>query len=163
MIQPAQLLTNVIRPVLKDIGLWSPSAERLIIGTACVESNCGYDLVQHAGGPALGIYEMEPGMTGWQDCYVNFLNFRPSLRQKVDGWRINKLSDIDGATEMVGNLYYATAMARIKYVREPAFIPDTLPNQAAYWKRVYNTPLGAGTAEKYITAWRRYIDDKIFT
>jgi hypothetical protein len=153
VIDPIHLTKYVIRPVLKDLGLYSVPAEQLVLGTACQESQCGRWLKQLGNGPALGIYQMEPATH--DDIWDNFLEHRDKLVEKVKGFWINTSSDL--ADELVGNLYYATAMCRIHYLRVPEPIPDTLIGQAYYYKRYYNTPLGKATAEEYIAAWRRFI------
>jgi hypothetical protein len=130
-------------------------AEQLMLGTACKESKCGLWLVQLGGGPALGLFQMEPGMTGHDDIWANYLAFQPDLTLRVKLLMI--LSETPRAEEMVGNLYYACAMARIKYVRDFFEIPADLAGQAAYWKRVYNTRIGKGTIEEYIAAWHEFV------
>lgn len=160
MIDPSHLLKHVIRPVLKDIGLHSENAERQVLGTACVESDCGLYLVQlgdvKAGG--LGIFQMEK--ITHDDCWSNFLTFRPELAGRITTLCANKAHV---AEEMVGNLYYATAMARVKYLRDKHKIPDTLEGQAENWKRVYNSHLGAGTVKKYLDAWHRLVPTAALT
>jgi len=152
MIEPIDLLTLVIRPVLMDLGLHTTKAELLILGTACAESDCGRYLKQRGDGPALGIFQMERATH--DDLYENFLSFRPLLRDRA--WQY-VTDGRQNAEEMIGNLYYATAMCRIHYLRDPEPIPDTLPGQAAYWKRVYNTEAGKGTVEKYIAKWNQFL------
>lgn len=152
MIDSKQLLTWVIRPVLKDLDLWSVPAERLVLGTAAVESECGRWLAQ-IGGPALGAWQMEPA--SHDDIHDNFLKFRPELQKKVLRWNINAAMD-EAAEEMAGNLYYACAMARIQYLRDPAPIPDDLLGQSKYYKRVYNTEQGKGSADGYRMAWDKF-------
>lgn len=149
MIDPTHLLKHVIRPVLKDLDLWSEPAERLVLGTACQESHCGQYLVQLGGGPALGIYQMESATH--DDINGNFLSYQEELQNKMD--RLFKMD----AVEMVGNLYYATAMCRIHYYRAPEIIPEDLPGQAKLWKLRYNTPLGKGTVNEYLNNWQRYV------
>lgn len=83
MINPGHLLRHVIRPVLKDLNLWSEPAERMVLGTACQESECGRFLVQ-VGGPALGIYQMEPKTE--YDLIKNFIRHRPALHDKMKGY-----------------------------------------------------------------------------
>lgn len=151
MIEPRHLVLEVIRPVLKDLNLWSVPAEQLLLGTACVESDCGRWLVQN-GGPALGIYQMEPATH--DDCWQNYLEFNGELATKIYNW--GQEYNPDGQI-MIGNLYYATAMARIKYLRDPEPIPDYRGGQAQMWKRVYNTELGAGTVQGYLDAWNRFV------
>jgi hypothetical protein len=150
MIDPKQLLNEIIRPVIKDLALWSANAERLILGTACQESACGKYLVQIRG-PALGIFQMEPPTH--DDIWNNFLRYRPDLAEKINLLAIN---DTPTAEEMTGNLYYAAAMCRVHYLRDSEPIPTTLAGQAAYWKRVYNTEAGKGTIGEYMNNWDRY-------
>ena len=154
MIDPTHLLEHIIRPVLKDLDLWSPQAERLVLGTACKESECGRWLVQLGGGPALGIYQMEPATHN--DIWENFLVFpgKTDLRNVVKKYMPQLWTE---QQLLIGNLYYATALCRIHYLRVPEPIPDDLPRQAAYWKRFYNSEKGAGTVQEYIEAWRRFV------
>ena len=35
--------------------------------------------------------------------------------------------------------------------------PNDIPALAALWKRVYNTPLGAGTEAEFIDDYQRYV------
>ncbi|KKL97553.1 hypothetical protein LCGC14_1833310, partial [marine sediment metagenome] len=42
--------------------------------------------------------------------------------------------------------------ARLFLLTIPEEIPDTLEGQAVYWKKHYNTPLGKGTARKFVKA-----------
>ncbi|OAG73514.1 hypothetical protein A0J51_00982 [Gluconobacter japonicus] len=52
------------------------------------------------------------------------------------------------ADRMVWNLRYSCAMARIKYYRDSASLPDAsdAAGMAQYHKRVFNSPLGAANA-----------------
>lgn len=153
MIDPWHLTAYVIRPVLKSLNALDANSERMVLGTACKESECGRFLKQLDGGPALGIYQMETATH--DDLWVNFLANRPTLAHTIKGWMFGHT--LLNADEMMGNLYYATAMCRVFYLRVPEIIPATLHEQAEYWKRHYNTALGAGTAEEYIQAWRRFV------
>lgn len=155
MIDPRQLLHEVIRPVLLSLDLYSDKAERLVLGTACQESECGLWIKQLGGGPGIGIYQMEPDT--FNDIWNNYLDFKPTLREKVLKWVFDIGLNGDSAREMVGNLYYATAMCRVHYYRVPEPIPDYLAGQAAYWKKYYNTEDGRGTGFQYINAWNRFV------
>jgi len=153
VIDANHLLKEVIRPVLQDLRLGGEYAEALVLGTACQESRCGTWLVQLGGGPARGIYQMEPATH--DDLWDRFIGGRVELMRRVNRWRTQYGNGM-GADEMVGNLYYATAMCRVHYLRVPAPIPHDLPAQAAYWKRYYNSVLGAGTEQEYIESWRQF-------
>ena len=54
-----QIKDLVIIPALEKIELYSPEAVTLMLGTACVESQCGEYLQQVPSGPALGIFQIE--------------------------------------------------------------------------------------------------------
>jgi len=164
MIHPGHLLFQVINPVLRSMDAWDTRAERLVLGTAVQESECGYYLHQLGDGPALGIYQMEPATH--DDCWKNYLQYQPKLAAKVKGWTKVAWAGLNpgvvpDAKEMLWNLAYATAMCRVKYLRVAEEIPDTLPEQAAYYKKYYNTPQGAGTETEYIHAWQRIVGSTI--
>lgn len=157
MIAPVQLLNSVIRPVLKGLELWSEDAEKLVLGTACIESECGLWIKQLQDGPGIGIYQMEAAT--FNDIWTNFLDYRPELKLKVLKW----VFDYEpAAEEMAGNLYYATAMCRVHYYRVKSAIPSYLAGQAAYWKEHYNTEKGAGTTVQYLNSWNRFVAPTIF-
>lgn len=156
-ISPRDLRVFVIRPALEAIGLAGLPAEELLLGTAQQESGCGTRLVQ-AGGPALGVWQMEPGTH--DDIWENFLQFRPELAGKLSSLLFTALPK---AVQLVGNLYYACAMARIQYFRSPAPLPSAgdLPAQAAFYKLAYNTPLGAGSEVEYVAGAKRVLSTLI--
>lgn len=149
-----QLRELVIRPTLYALGLWSREAEDLLFGTACQESHCG-EYIRQLGCNgmvgAFGIYQMEIATA--RDIYDNYLKYKGDLHRKVETMRGTGQSVSDA---LIGNLAYATAMARIHYLRVPAAIPTTLDAQADYWKRHYNTYKGKGTPEEYIENYKRF-------
>jgi hypothetical protein len=51
--------------------------------------------------------------------------------------------------------------ARLFYLLVPYAIPNTIQGRAAYWKRYYNSVLGAGTEAGYIKAAKAYPRPKI--
>lgn len=150
-----QLRKEVIAPVLDVLGLWSRAAENLLLGTAAVESQLGHYLRQKGGGPALGIYQMEPATHN--DLIVNYLDHpkRFALKESVFSWAVSR----GLASEMVWNLAYATAMARVHYYRVPEALPNAedVAGMASYWKAHYNTHLGAGTAAKFVSAYQAMV------
>jgi len=111
----------------------------------------GTFLVQLGGGPALGIFQMEPNTH--DDIWLNFLQYREALAGEIRGqYMVN-----GGASELVWNLAYATAMCRMHYLRKPGAIPTSVEGMAAYWKKHYNTELGKGTEEEFIANYNRYV------
>lgn len=156
MIDPRHLRRYVIEPVLDYLDLKSEAAIRLLLGTAAQESRLGKYLHQVGGGPARGIYQMEPATH--DDLWHSYLSnkVREGLRARVQYLRVGAFEHAD---QMEGNLYYATAMARIHYLRIRAALPDAedLDGLAAYWKRYYNTTLGAGTTAEFLSNYRNLI------
>jgi len=145
----------VVRPTLQHLRLWSPAAEDMVLGTAAQESGLGTYLHQ-VGGPALGIYQMEPATE--RDIWGNFLAFKEILSDQVSDL-ITDAGHEDKVNEMIGNLYYATAMCRIHYLRVPEAMPvhKDIKGYAAYWKKYYNTPLGKGTEDEFISNFKKYV------
>lgn len=143
MLDIEQFRDLVIAPTLASIGLYSKSAERLLLATAVIESNLTY-IKQVGGGPALGLFQMEPATE--RDIWDNYLKYKKDLAEKVESLRFH----IDG--ELVGNMYYAAAMCRVHYLRVKAPLPqpEDQAGMAKYWKKYYNTHLGAGTEKKFI-------------
>ncbi|MDR2457518.1 MAG: hypothetical protein LBD41_03455, partial [Clostridiales Family XIII bacterium] len=45
--------------------------------------------------------------------------------------------------------------ARLYYLTMPGAIPSSIQARAEYWKKYYNSVLGAGTITHYITAARK--------
>jgi hypothetical protein len=148
---PDDILTRYIRPTLDYLKLGGIAAEELMLGTALQESGGGYRLVQ-AGGPALGIWQMEPATHN--DLWTNWIPGQSGLAKALEALR---LAPFAGAViELASNPIYACAMARLVYRRRPEPLPPygDLAAQAAYYKQWYNTPLGAATVEEYIEHWR---------
>jgi hypothetical protein len=149
MIDASQLRLDVIRPVLTATGLWSQAAENLVLGTAAQDSACGKFVVQLKGGPARGIFQMEPDTL--DDIYDNYLSYRDDLRGSIDAWLIGA---IDKAENLTVNLAYAALMERRA---EPLPKADDVHGMAAYWKRYYNTVHGKGTRQEFVENYERYI------
>lgn len=153
-IDPQQFRTHVVRPAIEALGLWSESAEALLMGTAAQESHLGRYLHQVGGGPALGPFQMEPAT--YRDIWANYLAYRRPLA--------NAVHDLAGVTVpnsevMAYHLRYAAAMARIHYLRVPQRLPaaDDIVGLAQYWKQHYNTPAGRGTVDEFVANYRRFL------
>lgn len=151
MIDAEQLVTEVIEPTLAEMGVGGAAATNLLLGTAAQESRLQY-LRQLGGGPALGLWQMEPAT--YDDHWWSYLRPRPELRYAVVEAGGLK-DDIPPVEALKFNLRYAAAMARVHYLRvpEPLPDPDDTPAMARYWKDHYNTHLGHGTVEQFINSW----------
>jgi hypothetical protein len=150
-----QLRYLVIEPTLAYLGLSDPAATNLLLGTAAQESGFRF-LAQYPTGPARGIYQIEPATH--HDLLDNFVKFHPDLAA-----RLSELvfAACDRDQQLTVNLSYATAIARLLYLRAPGPMPKPtdIPGLAAYWKQHYNTPLGAGQPEEFVANFQRYIGE----
>lgn len=142
----AHIRDQVIRPTLAAAGLGGPSAEALILGTGIQESKL-FLRQQIGGGPALGLWEMEPAT--FHGIMTDYLPSRPALMAAVKA----TTGGADPTPDMLrDNDALACLMARLKY--HPAHPPlpaaRDIAGQANYWKQFYNTPLGKGTTAEFI-------------
>jgi len=160
-------LRDLIRTVLLGIDppiKYSNSAENLLLLTAAQESHAG-TYIKQIGGPALGIFQMEPDTH--YDIWMNYIQYNPGLRTIA-----NKFSAFDdplyhendfafrrNAQQLVWNLNYAVILARIHYYRVPEPLPeyDDVLGLAEYWKQHYNTPLGRGTVKEAVENYERLV------
>lgn len=153
MLDPHHFRRHIIRPTLQRLRLHSPAAEALLLGTALVESGLEA-LVQRGGGPALGLYQIEPATHS--DLWRSYLAFRPRLAARV----LRLAAGLNPShSQLISNLAYATAMARLVYLRRPSPLPpaDDMAALAAYWKAHFNTPAGKGTPEDFVRRAERFL------
>ena len=155
-----QFLENIIEPVVEYLGFDKDDdrlvefddqlilpACALLLGTALAESNLTH-VEQMGGGPALGYFQIEPQTH--DDIWENWLAYRDNIREKILALAKTATPHCD---LLKYNQAYGCALARCHYRRQPDRIPDTIEEQAAYHKQYYNTPLGKGSVEHYLSAW----------
>jgi len=161
MINPKHLVQHVIRPTLLNMGMWSQSAECLLIGTVAVESAMGTSLVQNRG-PAVGIYQIEPKTA--QDLLRRYLSNRPTIDYRFQNGFVtfesppihwDKVTNDEISQRLIVDLSFSTALARIKYWSIPFPLPDhkDIEGLANYWKQHYNTRKGKGKVTDFIDAY----------
>lgn len=157
MMNSQQLHDYIIKPTLEYMGgnYYSKDAAFLLLCTAAIESNCGY-YIKQVGGPALGIWQMEPATLHdiYDNCDAVSTNDHKAYK-KLD--RIDLFAVTDTETLEAGLLIsplYACAMARLKYSMDSAKLPDRHDIKAVYdyYKRIYNTPLGASNYKGFESA-----------
>jgi hypothetical protein len=141
---------TVVFPALTRIGLYSLTAEKLLMGTAAIESR--FTLVtQLGGGPGRGVFQMEPATFNWLLSGILTDKNHADLRKSVFA--------LAGTNKPVPNLLmvnalFAAAMARVRYYVVPSPIPSTLEGQAYYWRKNYNGESIHGLTEAdYIKRW----------
>lgn len=144
MLDHKQFREHIVRPALRILEPeipYSKTAENLLIGTAVQESALRF--VVQLGGPALGVFQMEP-MTH-DDIWQNFLAARPTLAARLS----ERQPEAHG--RLVYDLRYAAQMARVHYWRVPEALPANYPEALGrYYKRYFNTELGKATVAQFV-------------
>ncbi|MGE0652904.1 MAG: hypothetical protein AB7P12_14330 [Alphaproteobacteria bacterium] len=151
MLNVGQFRLLVVRPVLTHLALWSTAAENLLLGTALQESGLRF-LRQRSNGPARGIYQIDPAIH--DEVHAGFLAGRPALETKVTALLAPSPSR---AEQLVTNLAYATAMARVIYLRCPEPLPadGDVAGLGRYWKRHFHGDTGSVPA--FVLHYREFI------
>lgn len=130
---------------------YTPDSARLVWGTGAHESMGWEHRRQMGNGPAKGFWQMEP--VTFYDLVENFLAYRPKLVAKIK--QVAGVEEFN-AEDLVNNDKLAICMCRVQYYRFKEPIPDTLEGYAKLWKLRYNTPLGKGTEEEFISNYEEY-------
>jgi hypothetical protein len=131
----------------------TPQAIEQLMGTWAQESSGGKYVTQLGGGPARGMWQVEKA------TYLDILN-----RCNADAYRelLVTAGDPDALMQdhfdlLVSNHTLSAQICRLKYFMSPGSIPEDLEGQAEYWKKYYNTELGAGTVEEYLANYQKYV------
>ena len=156
---------EMINEVTDYLGIQSKAGTNLLLGTAAQESGFGTYFKQIGGGPALGIFQMEPKTH--MDLHLNYIHGREDRFSFLyDDWVTFP------AVRLEWNLKYAIIMARIHYLRVPEALPKAdwiydntdnkkphplwIEDMANYYKQYWNTYLGKSTVDKAVKADNKY-------
>ena len=192
-------LREMIQFVLMKYDLYSRNAEELLMLTAACESNLGHYFKQLGGGPALGIFQVEPATYDWMQTktmikfggcytdlnelckkhgyekgyidYISSNNHMSSILKSKEYANWTKWLKIDQALlsivktdeeklDFMLNIEAQIISARLIYwFKTPKAIPDykDIELLARYWKRYWNSELGAGTIEGAIKKYNKYV------
>jgi hypothetical protein len=130
----------------------SRSAVEMLMLTAAQETYCGRYLRQIRG-PALGIFQMEPrsfnDLMLWVTTKKKWIkSYLDPMRNSLWGWEI----------DMKANIPFQIVVARVYYLRVPEQFPppEDVEAMARYYKKYWNTHLGAATVEEAMKNYARY-------
>ena len=150
--QLRDLITETLDIVLPEMN--SPEAVELLMMTAAQESFCGRFIKQLICGVAKGIFQMEPAT---YDClFTNYIRYDQDLLLKITSMFPVDITTLE--IQLCGNLPYQIVLARLNYRRKPGRIPavdDTL-GLAYYYKKYWNTYLGAATIKEVLRNYHKY-------
>jgi len=133
------------------------NARQLMLGTCATETNLGQKLRQggysmRSDEGAFGFWQME--LSADADIWTHFIIKKTSLYCKI-----NKLAGgMNHKDALIGNIYYACAMARLQYARHKEPLPptDDLMAQGIYYKKYFNGA-GKGSVEKYVADYKKFV------
>lgn len=154
MINADQFRVEIVQKALDKLGLYSKSAEILLMLT-CAQETLGCTYIKQIEGPALGAFQMEPKTH--EDMWATFLPRRSDLTYKLlSTVYLNSKPPVEF---LEYNLLYAAMMCRLKYffVKEPLPPEDDLKAIAQYYKTHWNTVLGSATVDSAITNYNKFI------
>ena len=153
MINFNQFKDHIVVPTLQYLNPVIPFREEAVdlLMMTCAHESKGGTYIKQVEGPALGVYQMEPATA--EDIWESYLGYRDEF-----GMRVNKLRNWETMEQnLISNLSYATAMARVHYYRVPEALPKKGSNEsqyllalARYAKQHYNTIEGKATPRKYL-------------
>lgn len=131
--------------------LATPPAIELLMGTWAAESSGGANLVQLGGGPARSAWQIE------KPTFEDVIKRCGMIPREVISFTagVHPITAMD-YPKIERNHKLAIQIARLKYFLIAEKIPENMTGQARYWKKYYNTELGAGTVEKYIELYQTY-------
>lgn len=152
MLEPTELRA-LIHSTLSPLNLYSAAAEELLMATCAQESALG-TYRRQMGGPALGIFQMEPGT--FNDIWANYLAYHSTLATQVTALAA---TSPPRPIELTTNDPFAIAMCRVHYLRAPGALPGATDLVALweYYKQHYNTPLGAATAQQFYKNYHKLV------
>ena len=139
MLNINQFRELIIKSSLTDLLLYSKDAEELLVFTCAAES-LGGTFLHQSGGPALGIYQMEP--VTYNDLCQNFIIPDNKLCLRLfNNFDVNMMPS---ESRLIYDLRFSTAMCRIFYARIKETLPESTDVDAIwdYYKKYYNTPKG---------------------
>ncbi len=150
----SELKDLVIKPTLESLGVWSESAESLILATAAQESNGGYHL--SPDDEHLGIFQITPETH--QRVWDHYLVHDPDLASKVRGFASQREFLQHPHLELITNLSYATAIAWLIYQESNIELPDAanLEEMANIWQQCFH-PNQARSLEQFISNANSYV------
>lgn len=154
MLDCSQFRSLIIEPVLSKLRLYSKNAEEILVFTCAAESHGGTYL-QQLKGSALGIYQLEPNT--YSDIWANYIRARNQLATLMAlHFGCNKIPEVE---RLIYDLHFATAMARIHYLRAPGNIPEDKDVEGLweYYKKHYNTEKGKAKKDECIKRYQDFI------
>jgi len=131
-----QFRTLILTPVLSKLQVYSKQAEELLVFTCAAESSGGTFLLGNKNG-TMGIYNLDAAKH--TDIWINFIRDKNKLSTLLAmHFDCNRIPEPE---RLIHDLFYATAMTQISYLRSEEKLPeiDDVDGLWSYYKKYYNT------------------------
>ncbi len=156
MFNITQFRECIVAPVLQALNIRSKAFEELLVFTCAVES-AGGTYVKQVNGPALGIYQIEPGPLN--ELWTTYILRKPDIVNLFSlHFNVNRLP---APEDIISNLFLATATCVFYYqwkkVNPNDFVDATEEHLWEIYKQYYNTPAGKAEKDNAIKAYRKFI------
>jgi len=142
---------------------------RLLFGTAAQESGLQWERQRSVSfdGPVggFGKWQVERGSIR---CSLDYLRDRPDVLERATAFLFDDpgarttwvetmpLEAILWALRLDENDALGVLFARIHYFMVAESVPESVADQARYWKVHYNTIAGGGNPAQYVASWQRF-------
>lgn len=139
-------LRDIVIAVCNVLGHGAPAncAVDLMLETAAQETHCGQIADPTPNGAGRGLFQIDP--IAFNDICQRARPNDVNLISQNFGINIRTVRhDALDHSPLLSAIF-----CRLFYKLLPAPIPATLVERAAYWKKYYNTELGAGTVGQYV-------------
>lgn len=150
----------IVHPTLIKLGIHQPAAERLLLGTAIVESDLG-SILRGSAHRTSGIYQLH-GVTH-RHIWDDYLSQRPELASTIRGIASQRDFLQYPHAELMTNMSYATAITWLAYQRHQSFTLSAhadIAELAECWKRFYHPRKDLGISD-FINAYQRQVGDNM--
>jgi len=164
-----QLKTCIIEPTLQYLEydnklykgrILNRSAVKLLLLTAAIESDMGHFIEQTvmcaSNNGGMGIYQIEELTLSW----VLKRSYKYPLSKALElKFKIPTSEFINYPRNIIGNLFYQTAIARLIYWYKTAdTLPDVDDNEGMwlYYKKWWNSSEGKATKEQFFRKGKKY-------
>ena len=143
----------IIRPTLKLLGVESESANKLMLATACYQSDMGQHLLQNEAVGVFGISE-DLHQEVWDKHIAYDCDLASTVRGMASQHEFTKAPHI----ELVANLRYATAIAWLVYQYRNLALPldDDIESITDCWQRYFlSQPIGIKERNEFVKHFRK--------
>lgn len=142
-----QQIYDAVDAVVNCLG-GGDNAKKMLLETAAAETAMG-EAVDSSWWTGIGLMQFDE--IAFIDVQQRTSKARKEQVLKCFGIDIDRVVH----TDLRWSPLLSVIFARLKYQLVPGMIPSTQTERAAYWKKWYNSSLGKGTPEHYVSAARK--------